>query len=268
MKNDAKAVETPKLIMDRFLNGCHQRVWKSSYESLSNVSPTPAQEQSDSQPAKQQCAETNVTGEDANLITCNFNLNSISQVEHYTLPLQQDVSNRLEVDSYIPSGGSSGYGTSSDHYFESVSSTIVSSDSTKDYFKSRLADVAECNLLSTCEESRQQTSVIDTMKYSKNSYHCPMLACEVSGECEVTPHGDAHTNKNHLRGGPNRTSVMKLPINARNHGSISTQTAGLSNCDIEGTNVKYHRDYTPSSVPPEQYFTDVEGYLRFSEENT
>ena len=34
MENDEKIVDSPKLIMDRFLNGCHERVWECSHESL------------------------------------------------------------------------------------------------------------------------------------------------------------------------------------------------------------------------------------------
>ena len=34
MESDDKVLDSPKLIMDRFLNGCHERVWQCSHESL------------------------------------------------------------------------------------------------------------------------------------------------------------------------------------------------------------------------------------------
>ena len=57
-KNDEKAIDNPKLIMDRFLNGCHQRVWESSHESLSNVHPSSTQEQGSSKLTDLHCADT------------------------------------------------------------------------------------------------------------------------------------------------------------------------------------------------------------------
>ena len=38
INTDEKAIDSPKLIMDQFVSGCHQRVSESSHESLSNVS--------------------------------------------------------------------------------------------------------------------------------------------------------------------------------------------------------------------------------------
>ena len=62
MQNDEKAIEHPKLIMDRL---CHQRVWESSHESLSNVPPFSTQEQGNSKLTKQ-CAENVATYDGAN----------------------------------------------------------------------------------------------------------------------------------------------------------------------------------------------------------
>ena len=268
MKNDEKAIDSPKLIMDRFLNGCHQRVWESSHESLSNIPPSSSQED---ELTELHCAETGAS-RDGTVSICNkSHLASDSDnvlARHYTIPLQMDFSNQLAVDSYIPSGGSSGYGTCSDHYFESGSSTYTSA--TNDYFKSRLADVAECNSLSTCgeEEEGQQTSVVDIMKHSRDSCHQPMVACEMSLDSEVTPCSDTDTDKDR----PHRTHLMTLPVKSTgNHRFITTQCAGHTNCGVTCTNsdlINRHRDFTPSSVPPEHYFTDDEGYLRFSKETT
>ena len=276
MKNDEQAIDSPKLIMDRFLNGCHQRVWESSHESLSNIPPSPTREQGSSKLAELHCAETDATCDGTNPVPANSNLASDSgnvMTQHYTIPLQIDFSNRLAVDSYIPSGGSSGYGTCSDHYFESGSSTYTSS--TNDYFKSRLADVAECTSLSTCgeEEQRQQTSVVDVTKHLRDSCHHPMLVCEMSSNSEVTPCSDTDTDKDCLNRA-HKTHTMTLSVKSTsNHrlGSITTQCAGHTNCSVTYTNSDLnnrHRDFTPSSIPPEYYFTDDEGYLRFSKETS
>ena len=264
MKNDEKAIDSPKLIMDRFLNGCHQRVWESSHESLSNVPPSQEQELTELH-----CAETVASRDGTDPVCSKSHLASDSDnvmAQHYTIPLQIDFSNRLAVDSYIPSGGSSGYGTCSDHYFESGSSTYTSA--TNDYFKSRLADVAECNSLSTCgeEEEGQQTSVVDIMKHSRDSCNQPTLACDISLDSEVTNLcSDTDTDKH-------RTHLMTLPVKSTgNHRFITTQRAGHTNCGVTCTNsdlISRHRDFTPSSIPPEYYFTDEEGYLRFSKETT
>lgn len=276
MKNDEKAIDSPKLIMDRFLNGCHQRVWEGSHESLSNVPPSPTQEQGNSKLAELHCAETDTTYDGINpAVPVNSSLVSDSangMAHHYTIPLQIDFSNRLAVDSYIPSGGSSGYGTCSDHYFESGSSTYTSA--TNDYFKSRLADVAECTSLSICgeEEEGKQTSVVDIMKYSRDSCH-PMFVGEMSSDSDVTPCSGTDTDKDCVNR-PHRTHVMSLPIKSTsNHrfGNITTQCAGHTNCSVTCTNSNLnnrHRDFTPSSIPPEYYFTDDEGYLRFSKETS
>ena len=258
MKNDEKAIDSPKLIMDRFLNGCHQRVWESSHESLSNVPPSSTQEQGTSKLTELHCTETvspcdgtDPTSSQLHLATDSDNVTA----QHYTLPLQTGC---LAVDSYIPSGGSSGYGTCSDHYFESGSSTYTSA--TNDYFKSRLADVAECNSLSTCgeEEERQQTSVVDIRKHSGDSCHEPTLACEVS------PCNDTDKDR------PHRTlNLMTLPIKSTgNHSFVTTQCAGHTNSYTNSDLINRQRDFTPSSIPPEHYFTDDEGYLRFAKETT
>ncbi len=268
MKNDEKAIDSPKLIMDRFLNGCHQRVWESSHESLSGVPQSSTQEQSSSKLTELHCAEADATYDDTDPISNKSHLASDSDsvpAQHYTIPLQMDFSNQLAVDSYIPSGGSSGYGTCSDHYFESGSSTYTSS--TNDYFKSRLADVAECNSLSTCgeEEEGQKTSVVDIMKRSRDSCHEPVLACEMRLDGEVTPCSGTDTDKH-------RIHLMTHSVKSTgNHNFITTQCAGHTNRVVACTNsnlISRHRDFAPSSIPPEHYFTDDEGYLRFSKETT
>ena len=253
MTSDEKAIDSPKLIMDRFLNGCHQRVWESSHESLSNVPPSSTQEQGSSKLTDLHCTGapcdcTNPVSDESHLASDSDNVTA----RHYTIPLQ-DFTNRASVDSYIPSGGSSGYGTCSDRYFESGSSTYTSA--TNDYFKSRLADVAECNSLSTCGEE-EETSMVDIMKHSRDSCHEPPLACEVSLDSEDAP----------------SSATTTLPVKSTgNHRLITTQCAGHTNRGITCTNselINRHRDFTPSSVPPEQYFTDDEGYLRFAKETT
>ena len=267
MQNDEKAIETPKLIMDRFLNGCHQRVWESSHESLSNIPPSSTQEQGNSR-LIEHCAENTATYDSANPVPSDSHLAADSgnlMAQHYTIPLQTDFPNRLTMDSYIPSGGSSGYGTCSDHYFESGSSAYTSA--TNDYFKSRLADVAECTSLSTCgEEEGQQTNVVDIMKRSRDSCHHPLLACSEAAPCSGTD-----TDKDCLNR-PNRSDCVLLPIKStgkHRFGTITTQCAGHMNRGITCTNsdlINRHGDFTPSSVPPDHYFTDDEGYLRFSKE--
>ena len=265
MKNDEKAIDSPKLIMDRFLNGCHQRVWESSHESLSNVPQSSTPEQSSSKLTELHCAETGTTYDGTDPVSNKSHLASDSDsvpAQHYAIPLQMNFSNQLAVDSYIPSGGSSGYGTGSDHYFESGSSTYTST--TNDYFKSRLADVAECNSLSTCgdEEERQQTSVVDIMKRSRDSCHDPVLACETRLDSDITPCTGTDTDKHRTH----------HPIKSTgNHKSITTQCAGHTSRGVTCTTsnlISRHRDFTPSSIPPEHYFTDDEGYLRFSKETT
>ena len=93
MKNDEQAIDSSKLIMDRFLSGCHQRVWEDSHESLSNIPPSPTQEQGSSKLAELHCAETgpiydgskpvsresNLVSDSSNIITQHFTLNTNQQ---------------------------------------------------------------------------------------------------------------------------------------------------------------------------------------------
>ena len=88
MKNDEKATDSPKLIMDRFLYGCNQRVWESSHESLSNVPPSSTQEQGTSKLTELHCATTGAICNNTYPASCKSNLGSDSDsvvAEHYTL---------------------------------------------------------------------------------------------------------------------------------------------------------------------------------------
>ena len=268
MKDDEKAVDSPKLIMDRFLNGCHQRVWESSHESLSNVPPP--HEQSSSKPSEQ-CAKQSTENLNlgANPVCSDSHQSSElhnSTAEHYTIPLQADVQSGQAAENYIPSGGSSGYGTCSDHYsnFESGSSVCMST--TNNYFKSRLADVAECNSLSTCgEEEEGQQTIVGVMKHSRDCPHHFTLESHMNSNSEITQ-CDIEC--------PNRLSRSKFPVKSTCNpecGEIPTQCAGHINTSITCTSNDLNRqgslsDHTPTSLPPEHYFTDDEGYLRFTKE--
>ena len=227
MKNDEKTINSPKLIMDRFINGCHQRVWESSHESLSSAPSPQLQKDGKRNPCEEVAKVDATTLEASNPIPSDPQLNSDSndsKAQHYTIPLQTSGL----CDSYIPSG-SSGYGTCSDHYFESGSSAYTGP--TCDYFKSRLADVAECNSLSTCGDEERHQTTVDIMKHSKD------------------------TSRSHLvkSNYDNITTTCTDSINYSRNNELQTRCSSLN-------------DYTQSPIPPEHYFTDDEGYLRFSKE--
>ena len=269
MKDDEKAVESPKLIMDRFLNGCHQRVWESSHESLPNVPPP--HEQISSKPSEQfdeidaSYESTNSVPDDSRC-TCESH---DSTAEHYTIPLQADVQSGQAAENYIPSGGSSGYGTCSDHYFESGSSAWTSASN--DYFKSRLADVAECNSLSTCgeEEEGQQTIVDVIMKHSKDTTRHSTIECKMSSDSEITQCGSFSIDIECLNRLSRSDSTMFPVRSTSNSKCANITTKCVGHINNTSNNLNSHsssRHYTPTSVPPEHYFTDDEGYLRFTKE--
>ena len=271
MKDDEKAVDSPKLIMDRFLNGCHQRVWESSHESLSNVPPP--HEQSSSKPSEQ-CAKQSTENLNlgANPVCSDSHQSSElhnSTAEHYTIPLQADVQSGQAAENYIPSGGSSGYGTCSDHYFESGSSAWTSASN--DYFKSRLADVAECNSLSTCgeEEEGQQTIVDVIMKHSKDTTRHSTIECKMSSDSEITQCGSFSIDIECLNRLSRSDSTMFPVRSTSNSKCANITTKCVGHINNTSNNLNSHsssRHYTPTSVPPEHYFTDDEGYLRFTKE--
>lgn len=270
LKSDEKAIESPKLIMDRFLNGCQQRVWESSHESLPNAPPS--QEQNSSKPNGHCEEHPNLDTESCEVANprptdsqSNCNSHNVT-AQHYTIPLQTSHLPNAQgslTEHYIPSG-SSGYGTSSDHYFESGSSTFTGS--TNDYFKSRLADVAECNSLSTCGEEETQQTTIEITKLPRDTCHCSRLECTTNSNPEVTTavRGEECPSK------ASRPHLVLFPLKGTesSNGIDTMSTNNLSssmNCEFVNRRNSLC-DYTQSSIPPEHYFTDDEGYLRFSKE--
>lgn len=261
MKNDEKAIDSPKLIMDRFLNGYHQRVWESSHESLSSA-PSPQLQKDGKLNPSEEVAKLDATKLQAsNPIPSDPQLNSDpndSKAQHYTIPLQTsglpNASGQLP-DSYIPSG-SSGYGTCSDHYFESGSSAYTGP--TCDYFKSRLADVAECNSLSTCGDEESHQTTVAIMRHSKDtSFQQSHSECCVNSDLENTAAAQSKSaSKPHFVKSKYDDDITTRCIDHINYSSkkeLQTRCSSLN-------------DYTQSPIPPEHYFTDDEGYLRFLKE--
>ena len=266
MENDEKVIESPKLIMDRFLNGCHERVWEGSHESLCSVPPPQRQS---GEKLSEQCQEN--AYEDADPVPSNSHVTSdphTTTAQHYTIPLQSGSTpgvKVLGVGSYIPSGGSSGYGTCSDHYFESGSSASMST--TNDYFKLRLADVAECNSLSTCEEEEGQQTVVAVTNHSRNTSSLPLLECSVNSSPEVTE--CAATSGRESLSRPNRPHHVMPPFKstgATRYDVLTTQPTDHIIINNSSTCNNSLSDYAPSTLPPEHCFTDDEGYLRFTKE--
>lgn len=266
MKNDEKAVENPKLIMDRFLNGCHQRVWESSHESLSNVSPS--QEQKKCENSKENPSSTYDDTITAHSSSHHDSDTHSPTAQHYTIPLQRDSSqdvNASSTERYIPSGGSSGYGTCSDHYFESGSS--ASTAGTTDYFKSRLADVAECNSLSTCDEEEGHQTVVDIMNHSSRP---PTLECGMNSDpkdnvCIAAPSGIESVNCK-----PNRLHGVVLPTKDTGKSKHNDITRTFPHhINNYGITTSTHNDLLNRQGHLSDYercFTDDEGYLRFTKE--
>ena len=249
MKSDDKVLDSPKLIMDRFLNGCHERVWECSHESLptthepdenrltkpSEVTAVPAPNQSHQRSDSHECL-----------------------AQHYSIPLKSgglENTSELLTERYIPSSGSSGYGTCSDHYFESNSSACTAA--TNDYFKSRLADVAECHSLSTCGGDEGHQTVVEVNKHAREPSHDSLSDCSLNSDLEVTE--CVH-----------RTQVTLEQQDTESHrdakGNTGCNRLGVSCADNELLNRR--NCLTPSSLPPEHYFTDDEGYLRLTNETT
>lgn len=272
MKNDEKAIDSPKLIMDRFLNGCHQRVWESSHESLSNAPSPLLQKDGKLSPCEEVAKLDAAKVEAGNSVSSDPHLNSDSNdimAQHYTIPLPTSglpnaSGQQTDHDSYIPSG-SSGYGTCSDHYFESGSSAYTGP--ANDYFKSRLADVAECNSLSTCGEEEGHQTTVDIMKHSKDtSLQHSQSGCCVNSNLENTA---AFRSKN-SPSKPSRPHFMTFPVKSTGRSKydddITTACTDHINHNELQNRCSSLSDYTQSPIPPEHYFTDDEGYLRFSKE--
>ena len=262
MKEEEKVIESPKLIMDRFLNGCHERVWESSHESLCSV-PSPQGQST----GKFSDHHQEDVCEDADPAPGSSHLDSdihSTVAQHYTIPLQAESLARVKVgvDSYIPSGGSSGYGTCSDHYFESGSSASMSG--TSDYFKLRLVDVAECNSLSTCEEEGNQT-VVEVANHSGDTSSHPVLECSLTleaAQCNATRDKESPNTPCHL------TLPLKCLCTSKYNDLTTHHIDNSSTCNITDPPDRQGSlsDYAPSTLPPEHYFTDNEGYLRFTKE--
>ena len=254
MENDEKIVDSPKLIMDRFLNGCHERVWECSHESL-----TAPHEPSDNKlKSTEPCESNDLTVPDKS------HLRSRSHeclAQHYTIPLKSGcLENASEpvTDKYIPSGGSSGYGTCSDHYFESTSSGYTAAAS--DYFKSRLADVAECNSLSTCGEEDGHQSMVAVTKLAREPSHNSLLECSLNSDLDVREcHSKAHRTQLSAESTGRRVDTERGATEVAGRVSL-----GVSCADNEL--VSRRNCLTPASLPPEHCFTDDEGYLRFVNE--
>ena len=265
MKNDKKAVDSPKLIMDRFLNGCHQRIWESSHESLSSAPSPQLQKDGKLNPCEEVAKLDAATLEASNPIPSDPQLNydsNDSKAQHYTIPLQTsglpNASGQLP-DSYIPSG-SSGYGTCSDHYFESGSSTCMGP--TCDYFKSRLADVAECNSLSTYGDEESHRTTVHIMKHSNDtSLQHSHSECCVNSDLENTATAQSKKSANKPSGPHFVKSMYDDDI-----ATTCTHCINYSTNNELQTRCSSLNDYTQSSIPSEHYFTDHEGYLRFSKE--